>query len=66
MSNLIPNETKRFVPHEPLWITKPLKAMLNRKNSILNITKNIVIRKRIRLGLTLFVLNVKKQLKLPN
>ena len=32
MSNFIPNETKRFVPRDPPWITKSLKAMLNRKN----------------------------------
>ena len=31
MSNFIPNETKRFVPRDPPWITKPLKSMLNRK-----------------------------------
>ena len=30
MSNFIPNETKRFVPRYPPWITKSLKAMLNR------------------------------------
>ena len=32
MSNFIPNETKRFVPRDPPWITKRLKTMLNRKN----------------------------------
>ena len=31
MSNFVPNETKRFVPH---WITRPLKNMLNRKNRL--------------------------------
>ena len=34
MSNLIPNETKRFVPCDPPWITQPLKTMLNRKNRL--------------------------------
>ena len=34
MSNFIPNETKRFVPRDPPWITKSLKAMLNKKNSL--------------------------------
>ena len=32
MSNFIPSEIKRIVPRDPSWITKPLKAMLNRKN----------------------------------
>ena len=32
MSNFVPNETKRFVPRDPPWITKQLKTMLNRKN----------------------------------
>ena len=32
MSDYIPNETKRFVPRDPPWITKPIKTMLNRKN----------------------------------
>ena len=36
MSNFIPNETKRFIPRNPPWITKPLKTMLNRKNGLLN------------------------------
>ena len=34
MSNLIPNDTKKFVPRDPPWITKPLKTMLNRKNRL--------------------------------
>ena len=36
MSNFIPNETKRFVPRNPPWITKPLKTMLNRINRLFN------------------------------
>ena len=32
MTNFIPNESKRFVPRDPPWITKPLKTMLKRKN----------------------------------
>ena len=34
MSNLIPNEIKKFVPRDPPWITKSLKNMLNRKNRL--------------------------------
>ena len=34
MSNLIPIETKRFIPRDPPWITKPMKTLLNRKNSL--------------------------------
>ena len=34
MSNFIPNETKRFVPRDPPWITKPIKTLLNRKNGL--------------------------------
>ena len=34
MSNYIPNETKRFVPRDLPWITKPIKTMLNRKNRL--------------------------------
>ena len=36
MSNFIPNETKRFVPRNPPWITKPFKTMLNRKIRLFN------------------------------
>ena len=32
--NFIPNETKRFVPRDPPWITKPLKTLLNKKNRL--------------------------------
>ena len=67
MSNLIPNEIKKFVPRDPPWITKPLKTMLNRKKiGFLKIIKNIVIRKRIKSGLKYSALNVKKQLNQPN
>ena len=34
MSNLIPNEIKKFVPRDPPCITKSLKTMLNRKNRL--------------------------------
>ena len=34
MSNFIPNEIKRFVPHDPPWITKPIKTLLNKKNRL--------------------------------
>ena len=32
MSNFIPNETKRFVPRGPPWITKTMLNMKNRLN----------------------------------
>ena len=31
MSNFIPNDTKRIVPRNPPWITKPIKTLLNKK-----------------------------------
>ena len=34
MVNFIPNETRRIIPRDPPWITKPLKTMLNRKNRL--------------------------------
>ena len=34
MSNYVPNETKRFVPRDPSWVTKPLKTLLNGKNRL--------------------------------
>ena len=36
MSNFRPNETKKIVPRNPPWITKPLKTMLNRENRLFN------------------------------
>ena len=34
MSNFIPHETKKILPRDSPWVTKPLKAMINRKNSL--------------------------------
>ena len=34
MSNFVPNKTKKIVPRDPPWITRPLKNMLNRKNRL--------------------------------
>ena len=32
MSKCIPIETKKFIPRDPPWITKPLKTLTNKKN----------------------------------
>ena len=41
MTNFIPNDTKRIVPRDPPWITKPIKTLLNRKNRLFkNYKKN--------------------------
>ena len=66
MSTFFPNEIKGFVPRDPPWMTKSLKTMPNRKNRLFKNYKNIVTRKKTTSGLKYFVLNVKKQLKLPN
>ena len=34
MSNFIPHEVKRILPRDNPWITKPLKAMIKRKNRL--------------------------------
>ena len=34
LTNFIPNKFKKIVPRDPLWITKPLTIMLNRKNRL--------------------------------
>ena len=52
MSNVRPNELKRFVPRDPLWITKrkPLKSMLKRKNKLFkNYKKHGRVEDKIRL-----------------
>ena len=45
MSNFIPIETKRFLPCDPPWINKPLKTLLNKKNRLLKIIRNLVKRR---------------------
>ena len=40
ITNFISNETKRFAPRDPPWITKPMKTMLNRKNRLFKNYKN--------------------------
>ena len=34
MSNFIPHETKKMIPRDSPWITKPLKTMIKRKNRL--------------------------------
>ena len=34
MSNFIPNEIKKVLPRDSPWITKPLKAMIRKKNRL--------------------------------
>ena len=34
MTNFVPNETKRFVPRDPPWITRSLGKMFRRKNRL--------------------------------
>ena len=36
MSNFVPNEVKRIISRDPPWFTKPLKAMIKRKNRLFN------------------------------
>ena len=39
MTNFITNGTKRIVPRDPPWLTKPIKTLLNKKNRLFKITK---------------------------
>ena len=34
MSNFIPHEIKQIIPSDSTWITKPLKAMIKKKNRL--------------------------------
>ena len=61
MSNFIPNETKRFVPRDPTWITKPIKTLLNKKIGIVKIIKNMATKERRRIVPIPFVWNVNKR-----
>ena len=39
MSAFVPNETKRIVPRDPPWISKPLKTLLKKKNRLFSAYK---------------------------
>ena len=60
MSNLIPNETKRFVPRDPPWITKQLKTMLNRKNSLFKNYKKHRYKEQDKVRLEIFRIECQK------
>ena len=58
--NFIPNESKRFVPRDPPWITKPLKTLLNRKNRLFKNYKKHRYKKEDRVRLVAFRIECKK------
>ena len=60
MSNLIPNETKRFVPRDPPWITKQLKTMLNRKNKLFKNYKKHRYKEQDKVRLEIFRIECQK------
>ena len=60
MSNLIPNEIKRFVPRDPPWINKPLKTMLNRKNRLFKNYKKHRYKEDDKVRLELFRIECQK------
>ena len=64
MTNFVPNETKRFVPRDPPWITKTLKTLLNRKIDSSKTTKDMGTRKKTKAGSMHSVLNVKMRSKM--
>ena len=64
--DFVPNVTKRFVSHEPPWITETLKTMLNRKVDSTKTTIDMGTRKRTKLGLTHSLSNVTVRLKMLN
>ena len=64
MKNFIPNHIKKSVPRDPPWINKSLKTMLKKKIACIGITKDTVLKMKIKNGLTLFETNVRKQLTL--
>ena len=54
MSNFIPREVKRILPRDNPWITKPLKAMIQRKIVFTRHIKNMVSNQMIKLDLIIF------------
>ena len=51
MSNFVPNETKRFLPRDPPWITRPLKTCLTGKIGFIKVIKDMVTKKRTKFGI---------------
>ena len=66
MSNFIPNESKRFLPRNPPWITKPIKTLLNSRNRLFKTYKKHCYKKEDKDRLDTFAWSVNKRLKLPN
>ena len=64
MSNFVPNETKRFVPRDPPWITRPLKTCLTGKIGFIKVIKDMVTKKRTKLDLIRFIPNIIRLLKM--
>ena len=60
MSNFIPNETKKIVPRDPPWITKPLKTLLNRKNRLFKTYKKHGYKDEDKLRLDAFRIECQK------
>ena len=60
MSNFIPNETKRFLPRDPPWITKSLKTMLNRKNRLFKNYKSHRYKEEDKVRLEVFRIECQK------
>ena len=60
MSNCIPHETKKVQPRDSPWITKPLKAMIRRKNRLYKAYKKHGFQIEDKIGWISFVLNAKK------
>ena len=64
MEAFIPNDIKKITPPDPPWMTKHIKALLNKKNRLIKILKGMVTKLMTRMDLMLFALNVIKQWKL--
>ena len=52
MTNFVPNETKRFVPREPPWITR--RKMLKRENRLYKSYKRHGYKEEDKVGLDTF------------
>ena len=64
MSNLIPNEIKKFVPRDPPWITKSLKTMLIRKNRLFKNYKKHRYKEEDKVRLEVFRIECQKAVEL--